>query len=982
MTLSQGGADHDVLDDAFYGTLLQRAQQGDFVAVIASPPCTTFSVGRHMRCNALKDGGAKPVRNRDNITGLPGLSGAALLELRKDNTLVDRCVAILTAASSAGSEIVLENPADHGDRSNDHTFMNENHGPLWMYPPLVSFSELIDAELITFPYCALGTPYQKYTSLLVSPGIAPALRFLGELKCDHHKHESTAGGVKAADGTWNSRDTSAWPALLCSFVAQAVAGLIGPSSVGKNSTPPALKVDAPHARTLFKPTLKPPPPATTLPTATASAPPIAHASVPSAGTDLSALQHVVASAIPSAAARLADADESTALPTQPVDRPADAPPPPSSPMKPKRAAVTFAPTSGAQAVRARRGHSRSARGSQLLPQSCPPSSRRLGNTGIAMRVTARSGSVNEIGQTVSSAPLPDPKNRSEAHRQDSPGFTTAEKDEIQSHRSNHSWTEMDRSKLPAGRRLVNFTWAYKRKRSGRLKARLCVQGCSQVPGLDYDQSWCGTMRSPSLRMLSALASRHGLHMHRWDFVTAFLQGSLEPGEVVYCRAPPGYSSKGADGRERIFRVDKPIYGMAQAGRRWQRTLFPWFLEQGFKQLESDSSVFFKARKKSDGTTERLIVGCYVDDLFCLHGGDDAGSLYADFVSSLQSRWKVEDEGPVSDLLNVEFSREPDGTVVLTQQSYIERMVQRYLQSGPTTVPSDATPCPGNIDELVRLAIAAKEAPSVPVSSYAAAVSRREAGQPHAGDEVTLSHAASRGVGSTSASAFTVDPSLQSEYQSIIGSLLYCATNTRPDVAYAVGYLGRAMSCPTPELLECARGVLRYLNTHKSIGLRYAPRDTGAFSGMSDSSWEVRHSTSGSVFMFGEAAITWSSKKQPSVALSSCEAEIMAASEACKELLYLREFLGELGEGSSEPTSLSVDNKAAIDLAYNPEHHQRSKHIERRHFFVREVVESGRLVVPFVASADNLADFFTKPLESKVFFPMRDRIMNVAARSAA
>ena len=152
-------------------------------------------------------------------------------------------------------------------------------------------------------------------------------------------------------------------------------------------------------------------------------------------------------------------------------------------------------------------------------------------------------------------------------------------------------------------------------------------------------------------------------------------------------------------------------------------------------------------------------------------------------------------------------------------------------------------------------------------------------------------------------------------------------------------------------------------------------DTSIYS-MSDASWTTRHSTSGSVVMFGEAAIMWSSKKQPSVALSSCEAEIMAASEACKETLYVRNFLSELDVGDATATRLSVDNKAAIDLAYNPEHHQRTKHIERRHFFVREVVESGRLVVPFVASANNLADFFTKPLDSKKFFEMRNRIMNV------
>ena len=102
---------------------------------------------------------------------------------------------------------------------------------------------------------------------------------------------------------------------------------------------------------------------------------------------------------------------------------------------------------------------------------------------------------------------------------------------------------------------------------------------------------------------------------------------------------------------------------------------------------------------------------------------------------------------------------------------------------------------------------------------------------------------------------------------------------------------------------------------------------------------------------------------------------MAASEAAKEAVYLREFLSELGAGDTDPTSLSVDNKGARDLAYNPEHHSKTKHIDRRHFFVRELVEQQRIVVPYVATDDNLADFFTKPLASKKFFAMRDKIMN-------
>ena len=103
---------------------------------------------------------------------------------------------------------------------------------------------------------------------------------------------------------------------------------------------------------------------------------------------------------------------------------------------------------------------------------------------------------------------------------------------------------------------------------------------------------------------------------------------------------------------------------------------------------------------------------------------------------------------------------------------------------------------------------------------------------------------------------------------------------------------------------------------------------------------------------------------------------MAASEAAKEAVYLREFLNELGFGGKKPMKLYCDNQGAIDLAYNPEHHQKTKHIDRRHFYVRELVERGQLEVPYVKTAENLADFFTKPLAVKTFRAMRDRIMNM------
>eukprot|EP00965_Chrysotila_dentata_P050063 1658599-Pleurochrysis_carterae.AAC.2 len=195
------------------------------------------------------------------------------------------------------------------------------------------------------------------------------------------------------------------------------------------------------------------------------------------------------------------------------------------------------------------------------------------------------------------------------------------------------------------------------------------------------------------------------------------------------------------------------------------------------------------------------------------------------------------------------------------------------------------------------------------------------------------------------------PELLKTYQSLVGALLHCFTQTRPDVAYAVGLLCRAMSCLTPSLLDAAYRVLAYLRHHQHVGLRYELCSHNV-RGHSDSDWAVRHSTTG-----------WAS-----VALSSCEAEIVAASEAAKKAVYLRALFSELGLPQSEPTPLSMDNKSAIDLAYTPEHHQRTKHIDRRHFFVREKVETHDITVPFVTSADNMADFFTKPLPPRIQSP--------------
>ena len=279
---------------------------------------------------------------------------------------------------------------------------------------------------------------------------------------------------------------------------------------------------------------------------------------------------------------------------------------------------------------------------------------------------------------------------------DREGWRASEQKEIDNHRDNGSWELIERSSVPRGRQLIKLVWVYKTKRDGSLKSRLCVQGCRQVKGVDYNQTWCGTMRGASLRLLSSIAAKTGMRMRRWDFVAAYLQGELLEGEVVYCLPPSGgYSTTGKDGLPMVCKIVKPVYGMAQAGRRWQRSLYPWLKEYGFTQISPDSSVFTLEREMDSPTgkhKETLHLGAYVDDLCVIYGNDDKYSLYLDFITKLQERWKVEDEGDLHDLLGIEFRFIGD-TVTLHQQTYIEKLSNDFLPDGvpPQTIPSQQTP---------------------------------------------------------------------------------------------------------------------------------------------------------------------------------------------------------------------------------------------------------------------------------------------------
>jgi hypothetical protein len=511
----------------------------------------------------------------------------------------------------------------------------------------------------------------------------------------------------------------------------------------------------------------------------------------------------------------------------------------------------------------------------------------------------------------------------------------AEAKELGNHVRNASWTSIPRSEVPSDRRIHKLIWVYKLKRDGSAKARLCVQGNTLQSGVDFDQTWSSALRYSSARALFAYAARKGCRVRSVDLVAAYLQGRFVDGEVVYCYLPTGYTELDSNGQPLIARVEKPIYGIQQAGRRLQRMLFAWLVAQGFHALDdSDPCVF--TRVHPDG--EIITIGVYVDNLQIVHsavldadGRGPAGCAYNSFMDSLARDWDITDEGPMEDLLGIEVDYLADGAIKLHQTSYVKKLVERFLPHGPLEKVQRGS-LPYSSDFLKHIA----DALALPPDSY---------------------------------------PELVRPMQERLGCLMYAATSTRCDIAFPVHYLCKCLQRPTPELIRETDLILSYLARLPSAGLTYT-REQMRLSGFSDASWETAASTSGWVVLWQSAALSWGSRKQKSIALSSCEAEIIALSEAAKDVVYLRKLVRGLGEPEPGPSTLATDSQSARDVSYNPEHHDRMKHVQRRHFFIRDMVESFEIEVPFVRTADNIADFFTKPMKSaSQFHAFRKTIMN-------
>jgi hypothetical protein len=214
------------------------------------------------------------------------------------------------------------------------------------------------------------------------------------------------------------------------------------------------------------------------------------------------------------------------------------------------------------------------------------------------------------------------------------------------------------------------------------------------------------------------------------------------------------------------------------------------------------------------------------------------------------------------------------------------------------------------------------------------------------------------------------------YREAVGSLMYLATCTRPDLSMAVSTCARFLDSYNEESWKSVKRILRYLRGTTKFGIQYNREGNGSIIGYSDADWggdvETGKSRSGFVFLLSSGAISWSSKLQEIVALSSTEAEYIAACEAGKEIIWFNEFLHEIGL-SEDTIELRIDNKSSIELAKNPVFHKRTKHIRLRYHKIREWVQEKEFKISHVTSGEMAADFLTKPVRNDSLSSNLDRI---------
>jgi hypothetical protein len=484
-------------------------------------------------------------------------------------------------------------------------------------------------------------------------------------------------------------------------------------------------------------------------------------------------------------------------------------------------------------------------------------------------------------------------------------------DEFRALQVNQTWTLVPR---PRGANIISGKWVFRHKFRAdgtleRYKARWVVRGFSQRSGVDFDETFSPVVKTATVRTVLTIAANKDWPVHQLDVNNAFLQGFLQ--EKVYCQQPAGFIDPAR--ANDVCLLSKSLYGLKQAPRAWYSRFASFLTTIGFVCAKSDTSLFILHQPA--GTAYLLL---YVDDIVLTASTD---ALLQNITAKLQQELSLKDFGDLHYFLGVSVKRSRDG-FFLSQGKYADELLER---ANMTSCRPSSTP----IDTSAKVSASS----GVPVSDA-------------------------------------------SEYRSLVGGLQYL-TITRPDITYAVQQACLHMHAPMDCHLAIVKRILRYVRGTAGYGLHLQRSSTLDLVVYSDADWagcpDTRRSTSGYAVFLGDALVSWSSKRLPTVSRSSAEAEYRSVANAVAESCWLHQLLGELHVAVPMATIVYCDNISAVYLAANPVHHRRTKHIELDIHFVREKVALSQVRVLHVPTTQQYADIMTKGLPTSAFQEFRSSL---------
>lgn len=448
----------------------------------------------------------------------------------------------------------------------------------------------------------------------------------------------------------------------------------------------------------------------------------------------------------------------------------------------------------------------------------------------------------------------------------------------------------------------------------RYKARWVIQGFRQILGIDFLETFSTTCRTETWHMILIIAVNKGWHIIQYDVKNAFVHADIDSN--IYTILPTGvYDDKSPKYRNKACYLRKALYGLKQAPRLWYKYLTKALHKLGFHVFPYDEGVFINK-------TAACIIICHVDDILIIH--QDLAYI-KEISNKAQEYIKIEEIGSVSTFLGNDISiNYQTKTLSINQENYITKLLTKFSiynnnNYKPVQIPGD----PG-----VKLKKNTSQASDHDINIY----------------------------------------------QKQIGSLLYLALKTRPDITFAVNNCARYMSNPNKDHFNALNKIWKYLLFYPKLGLIYnCQGDNLILKGYCDSDWgndlDLRRSTSGYLFSLSSDIginnpLSWNSQLQKTIALSSCEAEYMALKEATKEAIYLHNTFEYLNINLNllyQPTipKILVDSSSAKKLAENPEFHKRSKHIDILYHFTRQAIADRKMEVIQIPSKYQLADILTK-----------------------